>query len=69
VLVLILAWTLDSIQSRTFRFLISFFIAVAFGAVMEWCQTKVPGRFGTVTDVALDAAGAGFGLLAAVLLL
>jgi VanZ family protein len=42
---------------------------VAFGAVMEWCQTKVPGRYGTAFDVALDAAGAALGLLAAVFIL
>ena len=69
VLVLLLAWSLERILSNTYRFLIAFFIAVAFGAVMEWCQTKVPGRFGTVYDVALNAAGAAFGLLAAFLLL
>jgi VanZ family protein len=69
VLVLLLAWTLDSIRSRTYRFLISWIIAVAFGAVMEWYQSKVPGRFGTVIDVALNAAGATFGLLVAVFLL
>jgi len=69
VLVLLLAWTLDSIQSRTYRFLISWIIAVAFGAVMEWYQTKVPGRFGTVIDVAINAAGAALGLLAAIFLL
>ena len=69
VLALLLVWTLDGIQSRTYRFLIALIIAVAFGAVMEWCQTKVPGRFGTVYDVALNAAGAALGLLAAVFLL
>ena len=68
-LVLLLAWTLDSIQSRTLRFSLSFVIAVAFGAVMEWCQTKVPGRFGTVVDVALNTVGAALGLVAAVFLL
>ncbi len=65
VLALLLVWTLDNIQPRTYRFLIALFIAVSFGAVMEWCQTKVPGRFGTVYDVALNAAGAALGLLAA----
>ena len=69
VLVLLLVWTLESIQSSTYRFLIAFIIAVAFGAVMEWCQTKVPGRFGTVHDAALNAAGAAIGLLAAIFLL
>jgi len=65
---LLLVWTLDAIQSRTDRFLISLFIAVAFGAVMEWCQTKVPGRYGTLYDVALNAAGASLGLLIAALI-
>ena len=69
VLALLLAWTLEGIPSETFRLLISFTVAVGFGAVMEWCQTKVPGRFGASFDVALNAAGAGFGLLAAVYLL
>jgi VanZ family protein len=69
VLVLLLVWTLDGIQSKTHRFLIALIIAVAFGGLMEWCQTKVPGRFGTGYDVALNAAGAALGLLAAVFLL
>ena len=69
VLALLLAWTLEGIQPRTYRFLIALIIAVAFGAVMEWCQTKVPGRFGTVYDVALNAVGAALGLLAAVFIL
>ncbi len=68
VLVMLLAWTLESIQSRTYRFLISWSIAVAFGAVMEWYQTKVPGRYGTAIDVALNAVGAALGLLVAVFL-
>lgn len=68
-LTLLLIWTLDSIQSRTYRFMIALIIAVAFGAVMEWCQTKVPGRYGTVYDVVLNTAGAVLGLLVAVFLL
>lgn len=69
VLALLLVWTLDGIQPRTYRFLIALTIAVAFGAVMEWCQTRVPGRYGTAYDVALNAAGAALGLLAAIFLL
>ena len=69
VLALLLFWTFEGIQSRAYRFLIAFIIAVTFGAVMEWCQTKVPGRFGTLYDVALNAAGAALGLLAAAFLL
>lgn len=68
-LALLLVWTLDSIQSRTYRFLIALIIAVAFGAVMEWCQTRVPGRYGTLYDVVLNATGVALGLLAAFFLL
>lgn len=68
-LTLLLVWTLDAVQPSTSRFLIAFCISVAFGAVMEWCQTRVPGRFGALSDVALNAAGAGLGLAAAILLL
>jgi VanZ family protein len=69
VLALLLCWTFEGIQSRTYRFLLSYLTAVAFGAMMEWCQTRVPGRFGTVHDVAINAAGAALGLLAAAFLL
>lgn len=69
VLAMLLFWTFEGIQSRDYRFLISYLTAVVFGAVMEWCQTKVSGRFGTVHDVAINAAGAALGLLAAVYLL
>lgn len=65
VLALMLVWTLEGIQTMTYRFLIALIIAVAFGGIMEWCQTKVPGRFGTVYDVALNTAGVALGLLAA----
>jgi len=68
VLALLLLWTLEGIQSSAYRFLASFIIAVTFGTAMEWCQTRVPGRFGTLYDVALNAAGAALGLLAAAFL-
>ncbi|MGD2064244.1 MAG: VanZ family protein [Nitrospirota bacterium] len=69
VLTLLLVWSLENIESRPYRLLIAFLIAVAIGAVMEWCQTKVPGRFGTAYDVALNAVGAVVGLFTAVVLL
>jgi VanZ family protein len=68
-LVLLLSWSLEIIRSRSYRFLIAVFLAVLFGALMEWCQSWVPGRFGTLLDVALNAAGAGLGLLMAIVLL
>lgn len=68
-LTLMWAWTLEAIQSRPARLLIAAAIAVIFGASMEWYQTRVPGRFGTIFDVALNAAGAALGLIAAIVLL
>jgi VanZ family protein len=45
--------------------LTAFIITVGFGAVVEWCQTRVPGRIGSLADVLLNAAGAALGLLVA----
>jgi hypothetical protein len=69
VLTLLWVWTLDSIQSISQRLVIAITIAVCFGATMEWYQTKVPGRYGTIYDVALNAGGALLGLLAAIFML
>jgi hypothetical protein len=69
VLTLLLAWTLDGIESKTYRFLIAFIVAASFGALMEWGQTKVPGRYATLFDVGLNAAGAVIGLLFAYVLI
>ncbi len=66
---LLLVWTLADIRSTSLRLVLAVSIAVAFGAAMEWCQTRVPGRFGSIYDVALDAAGAMLGLFVAVFLL
>jgi len=69
VLTLLWAWTLDTIQSRPRRLVIALCIAVCFGAAMEWFQTRVPGRFGTLYDVGLNAVGALLGLCVAFFLL
>jgi VanZ family protein len=37
--------------------------------MLEWHQTRVPGRFGTVADVLLNLIGAIIGLIAAMFLL
>lgn len=69
VLTVLWVWTLDAIQSKSQRLVIAVVIAVCFGAAMEWYQTRVPGRFGSIFDVALNAAGAVIGLFAAFFLL
>lgn len=63
------AWTLESIEHRWLRLAIAFALAVGLGAALEWYQTRVPGRFGTLLDVLLNSAGALAGLIAALLLL
>ena len=50
------------------RVSVAFLIAVGFGALNEWHQAYLPGRYGTFADVLLNALGASFGLLIAVLL-
>lgn len=60
-------WTLEPLSFRL-RVIIAFITAVSFGALNEWHQLQMPGRFGTVTDVLLNTAGAILGLLIAVLI-
>jgi len=62
-------WTLESIESRAVQISLTIIATVGLGAVLEWHQTSVPGRFGTVFDVALNALGAAIGLALALLLL
>jgi hypothetical protein len=63
------AWTLEGIAPRWLRLTLAFTLTVGLGAALEWYQTRVPGRFGTLLDVLLNAAGAVAGLVAALLLL
>ena len=62
-------WALESIESRTVRISLTIIVTVGLGTVLEWYQTRVPGRFGTVFDVALNAIGATIGLALALFLL
>lgn len=57
VLTVALSWNLRRIDSPTARFLLASFFALGFGVLMEWLQTFVPGRFGSLTDVVLDGIG------------
>ena len=68
-LTLLLVWSLEKLNSVPLRFASAFAVTVAMGVVLEWYQTSVPGRFGTLTDVLLNAAGSIVGVIAAVLLL
>lgn len=68
-LVVLWMWTLDTIGPRSLRALLSVMLAIGLGAILEWYQLSVPGRFGSITDVLLNSVGAIAGLLLALLLL
>ena len=62
-------WTFEQSSSRTTATGLSFIVTMSLGSVLEWCQTRIPGRYGTKGDVALNGIGIMAGLLAALLLL
>ncbi len=67
-LALLLMWALETVESRTSRIAWTLVLTFSLGAVLEWYQTMVPGRFGTIVDVLLNAVGAIVGLVAALLI-
>ncbi|MDH3416702.1 MAG: VanZ family protein [Gammaproteobacteria bacterium] len=68
-LALLLMWSLEAIESLIARIGLTFVLTVSLGAVLEWYQTLVPGRFGTIIDALLNAIGVVVGLLLASFLL
>lgn len=64
VLAILCLWTLEPVESAITRFVLAFSLAVTLGAALEWYQTHVPGRFGTLMDSLLNFCGALLGLLA-----
>ena len=68
-LALLLMWSLEAVESLTARIALTFMLTVSLGAVLEWYQTLVPGRFGTIIDALLNTIGAVAGLLVASFLL
>lgn len=66
VLALLWTWTLYPLgMSWVHVGLCVLVLTIGFGAIMEWLQMRIPGRFGTWTDVGLDAAGAALGFVLA----
>ena len=62
-------WTLEKMNPMPLRMALTFTLSVGIGAVLEWYQTSVPGRFGTLSDAILNAVGSLVGLIAALFLL
>lgn len=63
------AWTLDAVEPRPLRLAIALTLTIGLGAVLEWYQTQIPGRFGTLADVMLNSIGALAGLIVAIVFL
>ena len=68
-LALLFMWTFETVDSRITRIVLTLVLSLSLGIVLEWYQTMVPGRFGTIVDVVLNIFGAVLGLMAALLLL
>ena len=68
-LAMLFMWSLETIESRVTRIVLTLVLAFSLGAFLEWYQTRVPGRFGTIVDVLLNTAGTLVGLVAALLVL
>ena len=64
-LALLFMWALETIESRLTRIVLTLVLAFSLGIVLEWYQTMVPGRFGTILDVLLNISGAVVGVVAA----
>ena len=69
VLAILWMWTLAGIESLPHRMALSFVPALVLGVALEWYQTTVPGRYGSITDILLNTVGALLGLIAAIFLL
>ncbi len=68
-LTFLVIWAMESVQSRLTKHLVAPLVAIAIGALLEWSQTRIPGRFGTLLDVLLNGVGAILGAVAALLFL
>ena len=62
-------WTLSAIESMPVRIALTLVLTVGLGAGLEAYQTRVPGRFATITDVILNTLGSVVGVILAAILL
>ena len=69
VLAFLWMWTLSGIGSTWTRSMTALALTLGLGVALEWYQTRVPGRFGTLVDIVLDAIGTVIGIIIAILLL
>jgi VanZ family protein len=68
-LAMLLMWTLERVPSMPTRVATALAITIATGVGLEWYQTTVPGRYGTLTDIILNIGGAVSGVILALVFL
>ena len=61
----LIVWAAETVDRAIVRYTVAFAGAVILGAVLEWAQTRIPGRFGNLTDILLNTGGALLGVVAA----
>jgi len=59
-------WAFERINSMSLRIILALAATVMLGFFLEWYQTSVPGRYGTLADAILNAFGAVVGVLVAI---
>lgn len=62
-------WTLAGVGSTPARIALSIGLAMGLGIALEWVQTTVPGRYGSIIDILLNSLGVALGIVAALFLL
>ena len=69
VLAVLWMWTLAGLESTLARIGLSLALALGLGVALEWYQTTVPGRYGSISDILLNCVGVALGLVVGLFLL
>jgi glycopeptide antibiotics resistance protein len=59
------AWTLEFLDSGRTRAALCIVLGFCLGTTLEWWQTFIPGRFGSMSDVIINLLGVLIGTAAA----
>jgi VanZ family protein len=51
------AWSLEFLKSDRARAILCVLLGVSLGTTLEWCQTFIPGRYGSLSDVMINLVG------------
>jgi VanZ family protein len=59
------AWSLEFLNSDRARAMLCIVLGAGLGTTLEWWQTHVPGRYGSMSDVIINLVGVLLGTWAA----